>query len=285
MNLIGRLRHVVPNQLKSKFVRITARFTPVRRYCELSNIYHCCVPKTGSQWIRRLLSDPRTYRWSGLRPVNGAELNRDSEGWVPVCKREKPEGFQANCIVGGLFISYEKFRQMKKPEDYVAFFIVRDPRELTVSWYISTRYTHPENRRVRKLRHAMMDMSDKEGILFAIDYWQKMGLYEILREWAKAPDQDANVRTLFFENLTGPNGFRYVREVFEYCQIDIPTNVLWSLYQDHDAKNIMSGGSKDKYRNVAKKNKMKWIQYFDPEIENCFLQTQPELVETLGYSW
>ena len=31
------------------------------------NIYHCCVHKTASQWIARILSAEETYRGCGLR--------------------------------------------------------------------------------------------------------------------------------------------------------------------------------------------------------------------------
>src|SRR5438094_804666 len=40
-------------------IRIGYRSGPV-------NLYHCCVPKTGSQWIGKILSDPIFYRYSGL---------------------------------------------------------------------------------------------------------------------------------------------------------------------------------------------------------------------------
>jgi len=285
MNAIKFLRHVIPNQFKDSVVTITTCLTPVKRTTSYTNIYHCCVYKTGSQWIRRIFSDPRVYRWCGLKPINGAMLNNVSGKIVQLSERRKPEGFSSNRFVAGLFMSYDNFMEMKQYGNYVAFFIKRDPRELVVSWYFSTRYTHVKRAGVNSLRAQMKGMTDEEGIIFSIDYWSRNQLFDILLQWQKAEENNESIKVFSFEKLTGNDGFYYLGKIFSYCKIEIPQKKLLSVYEAHSAKNIASKKSDDKYAFASKNNNLKWPKYFTKDVEKYFLKAAPTLVEDLGYKW
>jgi hypothetical protein len=285
MNEIKLLRNVVPNKYRDTIVSFATYLTPVKAKCEFTNIYHCCVYKTGSQWIRRIFSDPRVYRWTGLKPINGARLCCDFNLKIPVRGRRKSEGFSPNTAVTGMYISYDNFVQTQKPDNYAAFFIIRDPRELVVSWYFSTRYTHPENPGVLKLRGQMAGMSDKTGIIFSIDHWKTTGLFDVLLQWYRAGQKDDRVKLFSFEDLTGDNGYAHFKGIFVHCGISIPDNTFQKVYASHSAKNIVSKKNTDKYASALKKGKMKWPGYFDREVTDFFLNVEPLLVDELGYSW
>ncbi len=283
MNSIGFLRKIVPNRCKDAFVASAVFLTPVKARTELSNIYHCCVYKTGSQWIRRLFSDPRLYRWSGLKPINGARLGGDPENRIPLAARQKPGGFPVDTAVTGLFMSYENFRIMPKPEKYAAFFVVRDPRELVVSWYLSTRFTHPENPGVKELRRKMEGMDDKEGIKFSIDYWRDNGLFTIMADWHRAAKKEKRIRTFFFEHLTGSDGYSCFQKILSHCRISIPDGRFRPVFEAHSAKRLSSGSKTGKYSFASQG--LKWRQYFDEDIADHFRTTVPDLIEELGYEW
>jgi len=104
MNIIGMLRRVIPSQYKDTFVSLATRLTPVKARAGYTNIYHCCVYRTGSQWIRRIFSDPRVYCWSGLKPINGASLGGNAMNRIPVIDRAKPEGFPPKTAVIGMYL-------------------------------------------------------------------------------------------------------------------------------------------------------------------------------------
>ena len=52
------LRNLVPPRVKAMFAENRVRLARVSRHTELRNVYHCCLHKTGSQWIRKILADP-----------------------------------------------------------------------------------------------------------------------------------------------------------------------------------------------------------------------------------
>src|SRR5690606_8038908 len=47
---------------------LLSNFIPVRYRSPVDNIYHCCVWKTASQWVRNVLSATDVYRYCGLLP-------------------------------------------------------------------------------------------------------------------------------------------------------------------------------------------------------------------------
>ena len=46
-------------------------------------------------------------------------------------------------IVSPLYLDYPGFRSIPKPDSYRAFFVMRDPRDILVSWYLSIKHYHP----------------------------------------------------------------------------------------------------------------------------------------------
>lgn len=273
MNLIGLMRTFIPNRYKDSIISFIINLTPKKKTCAFTNVYHCCVYKTGSQWFRRVFSDPRVYRWSGLKPVNGSRL--------PPGYRPPPD-----TAVTGYYISYPNFNELDKHHNFVSFFIIRDPRELVVSWYFSTRYTHTLTPGVVESRQIMQNMSDSEGILYSIDYWKKNKLFDTLLQWQEASLCSNQISTYSFEKLTGNNGFYHLKEIFSFCQILIPDNILENIYESHLPKNIASKTKKNKYYYTLNESKMRWPKYFSSKIKNSFLtSTPPKLVEKLGYKW
>ena len=67
-----RLRHWVPpwairslNRFRSQWSGVRSLYMPVRERCAYDNLFHCCVHKTGSIWIKSILTDLMTYRYAG----------------------------------------------------------------------------------------------------------------------------------------------------------------------------------------------------------------------------
>jgi len=90
-----RFRNFIPRRMKILFAENRSRLVRVKHHTSAQNIYHCCVHKTGSQWIRRIFSDLRTYQYSGLRSYNYAShspiafqinilASRPDRFWKPV---------------------------------------------------------------------------------------------------------------------------------------------------------------------------------------------------------
>src|SRR5437773_8915442 len=100
-------------------IRIGYRSEPV-------NLYHCCVPKTGSQWIGKILSDPIFYRYSGLEGYHYQTSLPGGHDSRKISDRSFAAPFPKGTIVTPLYISFDNFTSLPKPERYKAFFVTRE---------------------------------------------------------------------------------------------------------------------------------------------------------------
>jgi len=121
------LRPLIGMRTEYVLRRAACRFIPVKSRATADAAFHCCVWKTGSQWIRLVLSDPRLYRYTGLRPIavgNSREIESDSN-LLSIPNRS---------VVTNFYCSRDTYLRVVKPEDSRVFFVFRDPRRILVSW-------------------------------------------------------------------------------------------------------------------------------------------------------
>src|SRR5919107_293644 len=201
---------------------------PVNSRCEYSNIYHCAVRKTASQWIKALFSDPIVYRYSGLLPYDPRPY-----------KWRYPQAFPPDRVISSLFISHERFTGIPKPDRYRAFFVLRDPRDVVVSSYFSTRSSHTPMGDVPDVRKVLQEKPLKEGLLYVIDHLAEKGTFRTLRSWAIAPSSEA-VRLVRYEDLTGEQQKDEVDRLMRHCGIFIPSSELADLLSRYSFSRMRS---------------------------------------------
>lgn len=244
---------------------------PVAARCEYVNIYHCAVRKTASQWIKEILSDPIVYRYSGL-PTYDPRYYR----W------RDPRLCPPNRIALSLFISHGRFEAIAKPDRYRAFFVMRDPRDLVVSSYFSTRDSHAPMGDVLPVRKILREKSKKDGLLYLIDHLATKGTFAALRSWATAPSSEA-VRLVRYEDLTGEHQADEADRLLRHCGIAVPPAELatllsrYSFSRMHDRK---AAGSVSHYR---KGEPGDWRNHFDDDVQEAFARATGDLVELLQY--
>jgi hypothetical protein len=239
----------------------------------VENVYHCCAPRTASQWLKKILVDFRVYQYSGLAPF-------------PVGLIEENTQIPQRTIQTGTFpISYEQLLKMQKPEAFKAFFVIRDPRDLVVSSYFANRYSHVESQSVLKNRQKLSDLPIEEGILCMIDALE--GLFKVLQSWAKAKDLSQNIKLIRYEDLTGDNQLSTFKVLFKHCDIAIPENLLIKLLEDYKFNKLSGGrnkGDEDYLSHYRKGVAGDWRNYFNDSIQQKFYESTGNLTSLLGYS-
>ena len=107
----------------------------VKQSSRFANIYHCCTQKTASTWFNTVFSDPTIYAYTGLVAIPYMHMG---------LKFARIEHALPRGTIGvHLYINYSVFQGIPKPDTYRGFFVLRDPRDIAVSWYFYARYTHP----------------------------------------------------------------------------------------------------------------------------------------------
>jgi hypothetical protein len=249
------------------------------------NVYHCCMYKTASQWVKAILSHPRIYRYSGLlfhqyeRELPGAFDPR------AISRRFFHRPFPPHTIAGPLYLDFASYDTIPKPERYSAFFVIRDPRDIVISSYFSGMYSHELVGGISGLRNVLREVSEPEGLVITIDALNKTGQFDALRSWNTLSVGDACVRLIKFEDLTGPASLSTWQRLLDHCDIAMPESGLSELLDDYSFQRLSGRkqGQEDTQSHYRKGIAGDWRNHFDPTVERHFRDVTNDLAADLSY--
>ena len=261
-----------------------SHFVRVRHRSCAENVYHCCVWKTASQWIRNVLSSEDVYRYSALLAY--AYEQHEGRDDRPLQVRTFDQPFPLKRIVSPLYINYESFETLPKPDKYRVFFVVRDPRDLVVSHYFSSKYSHVENPGVLDERARLEGLSESEGMAVHMCHMAERGIFDALRSWVQHSNDDDRIRTFHFEDLVGPDQMRWMRQLMDHCDISIPQENLESVLSRLSFARLSGGrkpGQENKHHKYRSGKPGDWKKYFDESLKHRFDELTQDLCTKLGY--
>jgi hypothetical protein len=256
------------------------RWMRIVRRSPYDNIYHCCTQKTASQWLRAVFSDPIVYRYTGLTVFPYTQIMDQLQD------ASFDELLPRRTIDTNLYIGHPTYLRIRKPQKYRTFFILRDPRDIVVSWYFSTKYSHPLIGGIAERRRDLANLSLQDGLRYAIDTLHDAGLFMIQRTWLDVPNDEENVAIFKYEDLATSNS-AFLGALFPYLGIDLPERMSRWLCRRH-AFAVHSGGRQqnveDKRSHYRKGVPGDWVDYFDSDTMAHFKKVTTDLVDVLGYA-
>lgn len=282
-------RYLAPAEVKRRAFYTVSKYrsksSPVEHETRFDNVYHCCVQKTASQWIRHILGDWRFYRYSGLESVHPSEVWPADYNTIPLTERHIETPFPSRTVVSPLYLDRPSFDTINKPEKYRAFFVTRDPRDIVVSYYFSTKNSHTtKSARVVESRRLLDELSLEEGLQWAVGRLEEHGLFDALRSWVVAGASDEHL-VVKYEALTGSGAHEEFRRLMNHLDVRIPDDVLGDLLEDH-AFERMAGrekGEENQFRHLRKGVSGDWVNYFDEAVTETFFEVTGDLVAILDY--
>jgi hypothetical protein len=277
-------RKLISVRREQQIRAMLAQLLPVRYRSRAQNIYHCCVWKTASQWVRNVLSSTEVYRYSGLLPY----AYEAHEGLDDRALQERvfDRPFPLRRIVSPLYINFKSFEQLPKPQEYRAFFVARDPRDLVVSHFFSSRYSHVENPGVLEERARLEGLSEKEGMIVHTRYMADRGIFDALRSWSIEAAKDAKLQLFRFEDLVGSDQLTWMGKLVEHCDIQIPQDKLQGVLHRLSFERLSGGrkpGEESKTHKYRSGKHGDWKKYFDEEVIAAFNEVTGDLTRLWGY--
>lgn len=248
-----------------------------------TNLYHVCVHKTGSQWIKKIFSDPIIFEVTKMQPYT-------YQHWMPgkvderkLTSRYFIEPFPENRIITPLYIDKTCYDTIQKPAIYKSFCIIRDPRDILVSWYFSIRDTHPVMGQIPELRKYLQNHTLEEGLIYSIQFLHEFGLFDAIRSWGIESSTHEMLKVKF-EYLTGKDKGQALKELFEHCNIYLNKEQFSFILRSYSFSKMKAAdknnGGKSHYRS-GRSNE--WTLYFNNTVERRFMDVTGDLVEVLGY--
>lgn len=263
------------------------RLFEVRETSSVQNIFHCCVHKSASQWVRKLLQDRRTYKYSGLEVYNYEQHLPGKVDPRRLTERTFKDAFPKGKIITPIYIDQEGLKAIPKAATFRAFFVMRDPRDIVVSRYFSYKVSHPIMGDISRLREDLNAMGEEEGLGYVIDQLAKRGLFDALRSWAKISPEDKDLAAFRYEDLTDANQFATWQRLLAHCDIRMPDAVLRGLLERNSFAALTKGrerGAEDVNAHLRKGVHGDWKNHFTPAVESKFRSVVGNLVEELGYA-
>ena len=272
-----KIRHQLLKQPKLESLYKFYKRLRVTQYSPYDNIYHCCTQKTASQWFKKIFSDPIFYQYTGLEvypfkqfPARFQDAHFD-------------KALPKRTVGTHLYIDYPTYTSILKPEKYKTFFILRDPRDIVVSWYFSVFYSHPENKIISDIRQKLKRLSSSEGLKYSIAYLEENGLFEGQKSWAKRGGQQLKV--FKYEELAKDN-LSFLNQLFAFLEINIPQEKITILYEKHQFSKYSGGrsqGVEDLQAHYRKGFPGDWKSHFDSSTKTYFQKVTKDLLGQLNY--
>jgi len=287
-----KIRHVLPNKIirlvkdaEKGVVSFAKKGIDIESKCKYVNIYHCALQKTGTQWMFDVLSDPIVYRYSGMT-VEKFKVPRRKSQTHPL--RSLKEPFKKDTIVSGVSGTYKNYVKdiPKNDGNDVAFYVVRDPREMVVSWYFSTRENHLVDRgsMMHVHRNKLRSKSKKEGLIYTIELFDWKGKFEVMRSWMDK-DNKENIKVVKFEDITNES-FSTFKCLFEFLDIKIPNEELSNLVKSYSFKTLTGRkkGKEDRSSHMRGGVSKSWKKHFDDDLLKLFNSKAHDIVVGYNYS-
>lgn len=274
---IGRLRMDGSRLTKGKLQNFKTRLTqPVEQTVAYDNIYYCCTQKTASQWFKGVFRDRDFYSRSGLvvSPYQYLGLNY-----------ARISSFPKQTVVSHLYFNYQDYLKIPKPPSYKTFFVLRDPRDIIVSWYFSARYSHVLVPPIHTMRHNLARLDFQDGLRYLIDTQAEFGLFDCQRSWVEAQKNYSEIGIFRYEDLARDE-VSFVRDLFDFLELDLPETELQALVNRHTIskrsqdRSSLNGDLNNHYRKGVSGD---WQHHFSDRIADYFNQITGDLLSVLAY--
>lgn len=248
------------------------------------NVFHCCLHKSGSQWVRRILKDARIYQHTGLRAHHYQSAMPGGHDPRPVNARTFDHPFPPRTVITPLYIDYPGYLSIPKPDSARAFFVTRDPRDIVVSWYFSSKYSHRLMGDLGEARAALSDLDEVAGMQYTIRHLADFGLFDAQRSWLTS-DSDETTLVVKFEDLIGEGGINEFASLFEHCRMELPRSTLEAILDTYSFERL---SGRDRGEEVAEAHFRKgiagdWRNHFGAPVQATFAEVTGDLVKQLGY--
>ncbi len=238
------------------------------------SVYVLTFHKAGSQWVRDVLWEPEVLAHLGIeRGVSGAvaRLPRpNDEAGDPIVQLHAPV----------YTVGFRSWITGRRPGEK-AVVVVRDPRDLVVSFLPSVLLSHREVGEISRLRPPLRALESREQLIASLIWLQQR--VPALREWAERSDSDVELVTSY-EALVADERQAF-GNIVEFLGGDRhhPDVVAAVARHSFTARSGRRPGETDAHSHYRRGVAGDWRNHFDHTTGELFEGLFPGLLTSLGY--
>lgn len=252
LHRLRAVRRFVGLESEYRVRELAGSMTPYLHRSRWDTVVHATGWRSGSQYVRLVMSDPYIRVWSGLAPrlVRSVADVTGSRGR----------------LLTPTYLTAEEVLDSAAPNSW-GFFVVRDPRAVVVSMYFSRLKSHPLTSSIAESRSALERMNKSEGMRSIIDEYKKVA--RLTGSWIEA--EEAGRAAIFrFEDLTGDAQAESWQRLFDCADIAIPVGASQQLLRRYSFESL-SGRKRGDEKVDAKYragDSASWRKHLDgPELD------------------
>jgi len=237
-----------------------------------TNIFHCTVHKAGSQWIRKMFTDPVIVSKTGLKHFQYQNLLPGGFDPRNIDERDFYLPFPEKTFCSPLYISCDNFKAIPTVGETKAFYISRNSRDLVISYYFSQKASHPLMGDIEENRSLLNELNMEDGLEYVIDHLEKKGYWRTIRSWENCTDP--RIIKLDYTDLVEHPEER-LSQLLSFLEISLTRKELNFILEKYSFKN-MSGGRKigetDEANHLRSGASNEWKKYWNEKLEEKFVR-------------
>lgn len=264
---LRKARSLISLDQEYRLRTLIAQAIPTGHRSARPSVLHATGWRSGSQFVRLVMSDPEVTYWSGLSPrlVRSAGDLASARGRILT-----PVYMDAGSTLDRL------------PTDSFCFFVVRDPRSVIVSMYFSRLKSHPHTEQISNSREQLQQMTKADGMRYIADDYRKIA--RLTQSWVSAANN--NRATIYrFEDLTGSEQAGTWASLLHAADIRMPESSLARVLNRYSFESL-SGRARGAERVEAKYragSQSSWRSHLSgPELDYV-MALWGDLIDALGY--
>lgn len=252
-----------------------------------TNIFHLVsTGKLATQWFKKMFDEIakmnppiKIIKWVDVK-VNGEFPFLGARTLNPMVIKLQP-----NTLYHNVNYDYKSFKEkiILVDDNYIGFYVYREPREYIMSTYYSWMFSHPGG---HEKRNFIKSLNKEEGLKYIIDQTKEWNEWDMIRSWGLCDDN--KIIKLKFEEIFGTDEKqnRMIELFNEKMGLSLSNKQLTTLKNNMKYSNFSGGrkqGEKNNKHHYRSGGELTWKNEMSDNVLSHFYKVTGDLVEILGY--
>jgi sulfotransferase family protein len=228
-------------------------------------VFHISQWKAGSQWVQSV------FRAAAPERLIEPSIE-SSKGIFPPIRK--------GAIYSPVYIHRQAFEESPAAAvEHRKFIVIRDLRDILVSWHKSLLKSHETNDVIEEHREKLRGMDTEQGLLYLLEHQNFYGLAMVAATWIKSKDLVVRYEDLLADQVGG------FRQIFDHCGMAISDERLEEIVHRRSFEVVTGRKRGQEAPNSHQRRAVAgdWRNHFSWPVIQAFKKKYSHLLVVSGY--